>query len=175
MSDTDDLLDEREETHGDYENTARIIQRFKRVLYTELLEREVRGQDDLSYVAAESIEMILHKIGRVISGKWDHPDHWEDISGYADLVSRWIAEEHEWFGEPDMEPDMDPYMDPDSYDWRADAIGSYHEAIRAIGEDVKAGRRELPEMFKPVIKPASGRVTETFTMPGADPGDETVF
>ena len=32
MSGTDDLLDEREATHGDYENTARIIQGFKRLL-----------------------------------------------------------------------------------------------------------------------------------------------
>jgi hypothetical protein len=91
MSGTDDLLDEREETHGDYENTARIIQGFKRLLFGELLEREIRGQDALSDVAVESLEMLLHKAGRIISGKWNCPDHFEDIAGYAALVSRSIV------------------------------------------------------------------------------------
>jgi hypothetical protein len=30
----------------------------------------------------------------------------------------------------------------------ADSVGSYLEAVRAIGADVKAGRRELPEFFR---------------------------
>jgi hypothetical protein len=35
-------------------------------------------------------------------------------------------------------------------DWELqDAIGSYYEAVRALGEDVLAGRRELPSMFLP--------------------------
>jgi hypothetical protein len=158
MSGTDDLLDEREETHGDYENTARIIQRFKRVMYSELMERELRGQDDLSDVARETMEMMLHKFGRIISGKWDHPDHWEDLCGYPALVVRSIANAEEWV-EYKSDNLREPDIEPDGYDWEADAIGSYHEAIQAIGEDVKAGKRELPAMFRQ----------------GNDPGDETGF
>lgn len=78
------------------------------------------------------------------------------------------AEDSEWIeckSDDPRELDMEPDMEPDGYDWRADAIGSYNEAIRAIGEDVKAGRRELPETFRPRNRPASGN----------DPGDETGF
>lgn len=36
------------------------------------------------------------------------------------------------------------------YDEHADALASYTEAVRAIGDDVKAGRREVPEFFLPL-------------------------
>jgi hypothetical protein len=166
MSETDDLLDERETTHGLYGNTARIIQGFKAVLREELMQRDMRSDEPLSDVAVESLEMILHKIGRIISGKWDCVDHWADISGYADLTLRDIEEEAEWVEyKSNNLRDMEPDMEPDGYDWRADALGSYNDAIRAIGAEVKSGRRELPKMFRPRNRPAIGD----------DPGDETVF
>jgi hypothetical protein len=47
----------------------------------------------------------------------------------------------------------DTATDPLPDDWELqDAIGSYFEAMRAIGEDVLAGRRELPVMFLPCRK-----------------------
>ena len=36
----------------------------------------------------ESLEMIEHKIARIISGNAYEPDHWLDIMGYAALVLR---------------------------------------------------------------------------------------
>lgn len=66
----------------------------------------------------------------------------------ADLIEEIAAERKdaaEWveYVPPADEPDIEP----DAYDWQADAIGSYHEAIHAIGEEVNAGR-ELPAMFR---------------------------
>jgi hypothetical protein len=81
-SDTDLLLDEREKTHGPYEVKAEIIQRLKGVM------RYYEGWDKLSDVQRESLDMIMHKIGRILSGDPNHPDHWDDLEGYAKLVRR---------------------------------------------------------------------------------------
>ena len=36
---------------------------------------------------AEAMDMIIHKIGRIINGNPDVVDHWLDIAGYAQLVA----------------------------------------------------------------------------------------
>jgi hypothetical protein len=36
---------------------------------------------------AESLEMIAHKIGRILAGNENFHDHWDDIAGYAKLGS----------------------------------------------------------------------------------------
>jgi len=77
-------LDERQKTHGDYEEHARITQRLKMVVRSEL---RARG-GVLNFQQQESIDMILHKIGRIISGNPDYADHWLDIAGYATLIVR---------------------------------------------------------------------------------------
>jgi hypothetical protein len=35
----------------------------------------------------EALEMICHKIARVLNGDPNHHDHWHDIAGYATLVA----------------------------------------------------------------------------------------
>jgi hypothetical protein len=167
MPDTDALIDERETTHGDYTNTARIIQGFKRLLFSELLEREIRGQEPLSDVAVESIEMMLLKIGRVISGKWDCLDHFEDIAGYAELVSRAIREAQEWV---EVEPEND---ESGAYDPEADMWASWWLAHQEIDRAVQAGEIAMPEMFRP------GAVTRerlvSVAVSSDEPGDSIGF
>lgn len=34
----------------------------------------------------EALEMIVHKIGRILNGDPDYADSWHDIAGYAKLV-----------------------------------------------------------------------------------------
>lgn len=80
------LLGERGKTHGDYTRHAAVTQDLKRCIHFWLNKRGEDGQPDLSDEAKETLDMIAHKIGRVIAGQWDHPDHWRDISGYASLV-----------------------------------------------------------------------------------------
>lgn len=82
MTDTDSLLDEREKTHGPYRVKAEIIQELKQVL------RTYGHWNRLSSVQCESLDMIVHKIGRILSGDPDCIDHWDDIAGYAKLVVR---------------------------------------------------------------------------------------
>jgi hypothetical protein len=35
----------------------------------------------------EALDMICHKIGRIINGDPDYADSWHDIAGYAQLVA----------------------------------------------------------------------------------------
>lgn len=79
---TRNLLDEREKTHGDYREVASLAQRFK------MLMRQQPGWHRLSETQQESLDMISSKIGRILSGNPDEPDHFRDIAGYAMLPLR---------------------------------------------------------------------------------------
>lgn len=74
----ENTLKERHATHGDFTNHARVAQRLKVVIKME-------GKE-LSDIQQEALDMILHKIARIISGNPNHKDHWHDIAGYAKLV-----------------------------------------------------------------------------------------
>lgn len=87
LDDISRLIAERGHTHGDFTDMARTVQRLKGVIADELARRHARGQPDLSLGAAEALDMIALKLGRIIAGKWDHADHWEDVAGYARLVA----------------------------------------------------------------------------------------
>lgn len=79
MTPTDSLLAERGKTHGDFAAHAHYTQELKAVMATA-------GQT-LSAAQQESLDMIAHKIGRILAGDPNHKDHWDDIAGYARLVS----------------------------------------------------------------------------------------
>lgn len=87
------ILNERESPHGDYKDTARIAVRIKTVLSEEHEQRLQRGQRTLSFSQAESLDLIATKIGRIISGDPDNEEHWDDIAGYAKLISERIRAE----------------------------------------------------------------------------------
>jgi hypothetical protein len=79
----DALLEERGRTHGDYEIHAAITQDLKRAIHHNVADLDRRLDDDM----AETLDMIAHKIGRIIAGNPAEPDHWRDIAGYAQLVA----------------------------------------------------------------------------------------
>jgi len=79
----DALLNERARTHGDYAVHALITQDLKRVIAHHVADLDRRLDDDM----AETLDMIAHKIGRIIAGNPAEPDHWRDIAGYAQLVA----------------------------------------------------------------------------------------
>jgi hypothetical protein len=75
-----EALNEREKTHGDYGINSAVSQGIKSVMM------EI-GCSDLSPEQAESLDLIATKIGRICSGDPNTKDHWDDIAGYANLVS----------------------------------------------------------------------------------------
>jgi hypothetical protein len=78
-----DLLNEREQTHG----------RFEEVAYTARTIRYAMTRDGLSAVQEEALGMIASKLARITCGNPDEPDHWRDIAGYAELVVRDLRRE----------------------------------------------------------------------------------
>lgn len=72
-------LKQRQKTHGDFATHAKISQELKAVLWEHDFQ-------ELDADQIEALEMICHKIARVLNGDPNHHDHWHDIAGYATLV-----------------------------------------------------------------------------------------
>jgi len=72
-------LKQRQKTHGEFATHAKISQDLKNVM------RE-HGLHELDADQIEALEMVAHKIARVLNGNPNHHDHWHDIAGYATLV-----------------------------------------------------------------------------------------
>jgi len=79
----DSTLDARAVEYGKFIEGAEVIQMLKRVVQNALNNRD----KTLAHDQAESLDMILHKVGRIINGNPDVIDHWLDIAGYAQLVA----------------------------------------------------------------------------------------
>jgi len=81
------LLSERGKTHGDFANHAGCTQELKIAMQHWA---SVSGKDwqTLPNTHREALEMIAHKIGRIIAGDPDFRDHWDDLAGYATLIAQ---------------------------------------------------------------------------------------
>jgi len=79
----DETLDARAVEYGKFIEGAEVMQMLKRVVQNALNNRD----KTLAHDQAESLDMIIHKIGRIINGNPDVVDHWLDIAGYAQLVA----------------------------------------------------------------------------------------
>ena len=79
---TEQILAQRQTTHGEYSEHARCTQAVLRALQAE------RGWPTLSDMQKETLHMIAHKMGRVVTGNPDVADHWDDIAGYSRLISQ---------------------------------------------------------------------------------------
>ncbi len=83
MPEVDATLDARAVDYGKFIEGAEVMQMLKRVVQNALNNRD----KVLAHDQAESLDMIIHKIGRIINGNPDVVDHWLDIAGYAQLVA----------------------------------------------------------------------------------------
>jgi hypothetical protein len=77
----EDVLEQREATHGDFPTKATTIQVLKNIM------RGTEKWRDLSFAQQESLDMIMTKVGRILHGNPNEPDHWLDIIGYTKLIS----------------------------------------------------------------------------------------
>lgn len=74
------ILEERGQRYGDFEGHARITQDIKRAMQNS------RNWAKLTDAQKEALEMVAHKIGRILNGDPDYIDSWTDIIGYTKLV-----------------------------------------------------------------------------------------
>ena len=79
----DKILAERDSRYGSFDSHAEISQQLKLVIRCALEKRQKILEDD----QYEALDMICHKIGRIINGDPDYSDSWIDIAGYAKLVA----------------------------------------------------------------------------------------
>jgi hypothetical protein len=79
----DETLDARAVDYGKFIEGAEVMQMLKRVVQAALNNRD----KTLAHDQAEAMDMIIHKIGRIVNGNPDVVDHWLDIAGYAKLVA----------------------------------------------------------------------------------------
>jgi transposase len=79
----DAVLAERGARYGNFLDHARITQRLKEVAHSFAAHHGKSFDVD----QAEALDMIFHKIGRILNGDPNYADSWIDIAGYAKLVA----------------------------------------------------------------------------------------
>lgn len=75
-------LDERGSRYGLFVDQASCSQALKNALDYQLRIRHKHIDADM----LEALEMIMHKIARIVNGDENYTDSWHDIAGYATLV-----------------------------------------------------------------------------------------
>lgn len=79
----DEILNERGSRYGKFTGHAQISQELKRVIRSFLDHQNKFLVSDQQ----EAMDMICHKIARILNGDPDYADSWIDIAGYAQLVA----------------------------------------------------------------------------------------
>jgi hypothetical protein len=78
--DIDLILKERGERYGKFKDGAAIMQHLKSVMHAQ------DGWASLTDSQREALEMIQHKIGRILNGDPSYVDSWTGIAGYSQLI-----------------------------------------------------------------------------------------
>jgi hypothetical protein len=76
----EEILRERGNRYGRFVDHAAVTQRLKTVMH--LSDRWCELENDQK----EALEMVAHKIGRILNGDPNYLDSWVDIVGYTQLV-----------------------------------------------------------------------------------------
>lgn len=80
------ILEERGKRYGDFKGHAEITQDIKRSMHCS------SKWEGLSDEMKEALEMIAHKIGRILNGDPTYKDSWTDIIGYAKLIEQTLED-----------------------------------------------------------------------------------
>ena len=80
-TDISSVLAERGTRYGSFENHAKIAQALKLVM------ANTPKWGTLSPDQAEALEMVAHKVARILNGDPNYADSGVDIAGYATLVA----------------------------------------------------------------------------------------
>ena len=75
-----DTLAERGSRYGKFHRHANISQDLKYVMHNTV------NWGGMSNDKREALDMIVHKIGRILNGDPEYADSWIDLAGYATLV-----------------------------------------------------------------------------------------
>lgn len=84
MEPIDKTLAERGSRYGSFVGHAKITQDIKRAM-------QQGNWPNLADDQRECLEMIAHKVGRILNGDPNYHDSWHDIVGYTKLVADRLA------------------------------------------------------------------------------------
>ena len=87
MSDIEETLKERGSNYGTFYDNAGSCQHLKN--FFKLHD----SWKDMSAYHKEALDMIAHKLARILNGDPNYIDSWVDIAGYATLVAKEIQKE----------------------------------------------------------------------------------
>lgn len=87
QTNVNDMLASRESRYGSFQSHAKIAQGLKAVM------QERSGWDSLATDQKEALEMIQHKIARILNGDPNYIDNWIDLCGYSQLVVNRLEKE----------------------------------------------------------------------------------
>lgn len=87
MTNVNEMLAGREARYGSFEDHAAISQVIKGILQSR------QKWNSLDHDQKEALEMISHKIARILNGDPNYADNWIDIAGYATLVANRLEKE----------------------------------------------------------------------------------
>lgn len=81
VNDIEATLAQRGKRYGAFPSHARITQSLKRAM------QDSPNWSSLTDQQREALEMVAHKIGRILNGDPNYHDSWHDIIGYAKLIA----------------------------------------------------------------------------------------
>lgn len=75
------ILKERGEQYGNFVDQFAFAQELKQTM------AEQPNWEELTPAQAEVLDMVSHKLSRILHGNQNNEDSWRDIAGYVTLVA----------------------------------------------------------------------------------------
>ena len=76
----EEVLEKRQTTYGSFTKNAEVSQMLKYFM------TQGTNYKQMPVAHREALEMIVHKIARIVNGDFNYIDNWIDICGYSQLV-----------------------------------------------------------------------------------------
>lgn len=76
----EEVLNQRQSTYGSFTKNAEVSQMLKYFM------TQGTNYKQMPVPHREALEMIVHKIARIVNGDPNYIDNWVDIIGYSQLV-----------------------------------------------------------------------------------------
>ena len=80
------MLAERGRRYGQFQHHAEISQTLKCVI------QNTSGWNRLADDQKEALEMVMHKVARILNGDPNYFDSWRDVAGYSELIAKRLCE-----------------------------------------------------------------------------------
>lgn len=76
----EEVLNQRQSTYGSFAKNAEVSQMLKYFM------TQGTNYKQMPVAHREALEMIVHKVARIVNGDPNYIDNWVDICGYSQLV-----------------------------------------------------------------------------------------